>query len=386
MPHPLADLDGKRKFLLSYAGQKFYLKAVTSKEEMAANPDAMEKLAFVVYEAQIDLNKELQGKGRRIQNLPPAPTREGIKASQAHFPEAFNGGAQFDNPVNRNANRTVFIVENEEGKIASLVHLTINDAVMRQRLSVPADVGTFVFVDDAITVEEYKGKGLLSSALNHVVTLLEAKTASPFEYCISMRAAMEAEAEELLAPVKTISPADVVEKIPSMRKGEKLTIGDEEIEADTRGDAVFGEAVKSAAKDDSAPTATIVNLPMYIHMWRKRFSDISLRDRMIFRPGNGLSTKEMPLEGYLDVDGVLDSKRVSQLVAVAKEDAERLKDGFRAAGLMGPFGVGAYLSGRKAASEAAVDDSASWSRAPRVSVVSASAVAVSSHRDLSREK
>ncbi len=178
MTHPLAEIDGHKKYIFSVAGEGFYLRVVTSAEEMEKREEAAELLARVMVEMQQDLQKKLAKEGQRLKITPLLE----IPNWRETLPKKFG----------QEDNQTVFIVENERGEVASVMLISINDGKLRVNLEVGDDVGTFVYVDSVITAEKYKGCGVFSSAFDKVITMLANEKRgleAPFEYVISMRAA-----------------------------------------------------------------------------------------------------------------------------------------------------------------------------------------------------
>ncbi len=173
--HPLADLDGKRKYIFSKDREDFYLRVITSCEEMAKYPHPF--LGPVMHDAATELDKELHKRGERLKTAPISSVEEIVEYQK--FVKTFD----------REDNQTAFIVENKVGEPAVGMLIFINDPVQRRDLKVADEVGTFVYVSDIMTADKYRGKGIFSTAFDKILTMMSNEKRGfkhPFEYSISM--------------------------------------------------------------------------------------------------------------------------------------------------------------------------------------------------------
>jgi hypothetical protein len=203
MPHPLADLNGKRKHVFTKDGEKFYLRVVTEAQEIISKdgeikiPRAIQMLGPIGVQARIEKQRQLEkeGRGERLKQpvidmkpkfLEPSwiDSDEG-KAYVQRYANSFAAAQE------KGKNPTLFILENEAGEFAVGMYITINDPLRRVALKVPESIGTFVYVDDLITDEKYRGQGMLSRAFDKVLTLMgnpKRGLKNPIEYAVSVTA------------------------------------------------------------------------------------------------------------------------------------------------------------------------------------------------------
>jgi hypothetical protein len=163
----------------------FTIRTLDTCEEMLANPQALNALNRLMFECEQDSNKRFH-----LKNL---HTKEEL-GNVINFNEDW-AKKTFD------GKQIVFLVESE-GNLACTILLRINDEAKRNALKVPESVGTFVYVSDVITEENYKGKGVFSCTFDKIITSIANQKRAfvePIVYSISMTAA------EVLKDNKTLT-------------------------------------------------------------------------------------------------------------------------------------------------------------------------------------
>lgn len=178
MTHPLSDLDGKRKYVFSKDGEDFYLRVVTTNDEMLKHQDAAYALSRILHDSTIKQQEELKRKGERLKGEIPEIKHQWREETLPHLFET-------------EKNFTAFILENGSEEFVTVMLMSINDPQQRLDLQVPEDVGTFVYVDRLSTAPEYQGKSIFSSGFDKVLTMMSNPKRclqEPFLYSVSMTA------------------------------------------------------------------------------------------------------------------------------------------------------------------------------------------------------
>lgn len=259
MPHPLSDLDGKRKYVFSAKGEDFYLRVVASEAEMRKSEGAARALSAVMHDSKIEKQKELSNRGEELRDRSYLTVnQDGINDFiDRALPESFG----------KTQSQVVFVLENAAREFATAMLMTINDPVKRQDLQIEESVGTFVYVSDLTTADKYKGRSFLSTSFDKVLTMLSNPKrgfAQPFEYSVSMTAV-------------------------------------------------------TATKSDRSTTDYVMNLPLYARMWQARFIDNELQDRWI-KGGKQTGHDRRSLECAM-TGGVIDEAKVNALIQNQKTAA-----------------------------------------------------------------
>lgn len=151
--------NNRRKPFFERNGEQFYLKIVNTEETMREQVQLIDLLNRLATESEIDLDKNLRGRGEHLKTL--------HKPSQLWQISDEWLATSFGNESNRN----VFIIENEEGRPVSTTIALINCPHYRETMKVAEDVGTFVYITHVITEEQFKGSGLFSLTLNKMMTI-----------------------------------------------------------------------------------------------------------------------------------------------------------------------------------------------------------------------
>ncbi|MBU6338617.1 MAG: hypothetical protein KGQ36_01395 [Rickettsiales bacterium] len=261
MTNPFSDLDGKRKYLFTRGDEDFYLKVVTSQEEAAKCRDAITGLNSITVDSEAQLQETISKKGERIKDPRQPTSPEKMKDAVDNFHREFG----------HDDNATMFILENEGGEFVNVILVTINDPQKRANLKVPDDVGTFVYVSDISTNNKYRVQNLFSTAFDKMLTMISNEKRGlekPIEYSISVTAT-------------------------------------------------------TAIQESGEEVEYVRNLPRYVDMWEKRFSNNKLQDRRYLTTDG--KTKQvgldrMPLDDFLDVGKKLDEEKISGLIKRNKSD------------------------------------------------------------------
>lgn len=166
-----------KKYLCSVGDIDFTIRSVSTAEEAKANPRALEMLDNLQIECQNDTHKRLQQTGAAVKTLQDKAYYSSlITFNEAWADRTFNG------------NQHLFLVEDKDN-LACVILINLNDK--REALKVSEDVGTFVYVGDVITAEEYKNCRLFSTAFDKVITALsnpKRNLPTPIVYSISVSA------------------------------------------------------------------------------------------------------------------------------------------------------------------------------------------------------
>lgn len=269
--HPLSDLNGLRKYIFTSKndGEDFFLRVVTSGEEMRKYKEAGKLFGTIRYENQQDLKRLLDEKGQHLKHPATKQSPEAIEKWVTSDPSRIDAAGNripgLLDMFGKEDNVAVFILENAAGEAANVILVTINDPKKRESLNVDHDVGTLIFVSEVATAEKYKGKSLFSTAFDKVITMFSNDKRSmvkPIEYCVSITAD---------TAVSNDNPEEEVEYIQ--------------------------------------------NLPRYAKMWGDRLSDNNIQNRWKRTDDNSESGRErMPLESYLQEDGNLDELKIDGLI------------------------------------------------------------------------
>lgn len=260
--------------ILNINNKDYQLKVINTEEGLRNNPQAIELLNRLATESEIDLAKKLHGKGIVLKHL--------------HKPnELWQVNDEWlSNSFSNEANRTVFVVE-DEGRPIHATIITINDPSARNKNKVSDEVGTYIYVTHAVTEEEFKGKGVFSAVFNKINTMYlnpKRETAQPIHYSISVSNA---------------------------------------------------EAVRLS---DQEELNFIMNLPTYTGMWQKRLTDNQIQIRFQDKVTNEQEGRErLPVKDYLN-NGSLDESKIDLLIKEKKPEAER----------EGKFVRGMFEEGREA--------------------------------------
>jgi hypothetical protein len=262
------------KIFTKYKDSTFYLKRITTEKEMRENPQAIELLNRLATESEIDLQKRLSPRGFSLRTL--HKPSELWQVSEGWLKSSFE----------TEANRTVFVVEDEKGKVAHCTILTINDPEVRKKNRVSDSVGTYIYITHAVTQEEYKGCGLFSKVFDKINTMFlnpKRDLPLPIHYTIS------------------VSNAPVVR------------LSDEE-EFDF-----------------------VMNLPTYAGMWQKRLFDNQVQVRFQdLETGVQEGRERLPLSNFL-ISKNFDEIKMSDFVKEKRPEAK----------VEGKFVRGMFLEGRE---------------------------------------
>lgn len=323
MPHLLADLDGKRKYVFSKDGEDFYLRVVTSAEEMRKCVKASELLGTIKYESELQLQEEIKKSEQKLKTDPQKPTKEQMNEwAEKGLPSSF---------ADESKNQTAFILENEAAETATIILLTINDPKKCKDLDVSENIGTFVYVGDIQTAEEFRGKNLLSASFDKVLTMLsnpKRKLPRPLEFSISMTSTT---------------------------------------------------AIK---EEDNSEVEYVRNLPRYTEMWLNRFLNNDLQNRWQYRDENGhhqIGLNRMSLDEYLE-NGKINEKEISGLMQSQAEKAKGENKQVRGLYLEGvnpnyettKIGRENRISGKNTFSRNKTEDKKDWQQAPNPIIKDAS--------------
>jgi hypothetical protein len=167
-----------KKYLCSVDDKNFTIRSISTAEEVGANPDALRMLDNLQIQCEKDAHSRLLKEGKALTTLHDQDYFHSlIKFDRAWADKTFNG------------NQHLFLIE-ENDKIACVILININEK--RQALNVPESVGTFIYVGDVITSEEYKNCRLFSTALDKIITTLsnpKKNLPQPILYSISVSGA-----------------------------------------------------------------------------------------------------------------------------------------------------------------------------------------------------
>lgn len=167
-----------KKYLCTVNEKDFTIRSISTSEEMKANPKALEMLDNLQIECERDTDKRLRLTGAKLTTLhDQAYFHSLIKFDESWADRTFNG------------NQHVFLIEQEDN-LACVILINLNDK--REALKVPESVGTFVYVGDVITAEDYKNCRLFSTGLDKIITMLsnpKRELPAPINYSISVSAA-----------------------------------------------------------------------------------------------------------------------------------------------------------------------------------------------------
>lgn len=183
MPHPLQDLNAKRKYVFSFGDEDLFLRVVTTGDEVARHPEAIKLYKYITFEA----HKNFQTEGKKLKN-PPAiePTPEDVAKRLVAVPQQFS---QHDN-------FTYFIVENRQGDPVCVLSMSINGPTYRRDLKVPDDVKAFAYFHGIITQNTHAGAGIFASAFDEIISIISQRFERPVEIAIPVGSV------ELLGDVK----------------------------------------------------------------------------------------------------------------------------------------------------------------------------------------
>jgi hypothetical protein len=163
----------------------YFFKLIDTAEDMLANPEALDLLNDLMFDCEQQTKTNLEEKGKVMITHSREELRAIIDFNEDWCHRTFNG------------NQTVFAIQNED-KTVGVILLTINDAEKRRALQVPEDIGTFVYVGDAIIAKEERGNNLFAIAFDKITTMLanpKRELQLPIQYCISMTNAITTDQE-----------------------------------------------------------------------------------------------------------------------------------------------------------------------------------------------
>ncbi len=275
MPHPLEHLNGKRKYLCTNQGEKFYLRAITNRvelercageprnswQEMEEKPDLRYLLGPIERRSVERVQSRLQANEIVISSIPPRDPEQKYTATTNGFKGMMD---RFDNDAANGA--TIFVVEDENGNPVSAMRVNINDPQQRVDMKVDPEVKTFILLSDVGTAPNYEGKGLLASAFDEILTTVTDPAVGlqrPFQFGVSMIA---------------------------------VTI----------------------VHQDKSETKHVMNSDLYAGMWKKRFLDVELQNRWQLN-GAQVGLGKMQLDGFLKQDGSCSPQLMDNLIK-AQED------------------------------------------------------------------
>ena len=187
--NPFKNLDDRCKYFHSKKGIKFYLRIITKESTFRKYPQVTELLNKLATDSEMDLNKNLM-------------EHRGEKLITVHRPDELWQVSEewLKSSFETSQNRTVFVVEDEEGNALSTSIMMIDSEIDRKKMRVPDDIGTFVYLGQAVTREDFKGFGLLSATINKTMTMLknpkrEEDVIEPVAYSISVSVAKSVKIE-----------------------------------------------------------------------------------------------------------------------------------------------------------------------------------------------
>lgn len=151
---------------ISQGNNKFFLRIITERETIEANPKIIDMLNRLMYECEQDLKKSLEKNGDKLKEEHKA--NEMWQVSDSWLQENFVD----------NDNRMMFVMEDEKHNPISVAIGFVDDKETRKLLQVPEDVGTFFYVPRTITEEAYKNSGIASLMLDKAMTMFQKRNSA----------------------------------------------------------------------------------------------------------------------------------------------------------------------------------------------------------------
>jgi len=169
MPNPFEAHDGKRKYVFSKDGEHFYLRVCTSLEAIQKCASGIALEFFVTYGADLSVREDVRKIGEDLRYEPKPYTLEELnECLDKKLPSFFAA----DNP--KNSGRTIFFLENAEGRPVCSMWSHVNNAPYKEALHLGNPDENFFYVGSAYTdcAEKYRGKGLFSAMFDQIILSL----------------------------------------------------------------------------------------------------------------------------------------------------------------------------------------------------------------------